>query len=144
MTENLSVPGPRRDLTMHNDWWASGWDHVLPRQGFPLPMLIGTASQTLRTGPLVDGLINHLADDLSEPQETLTSLDRLAAATSRHAGDVRVALAELVRSGDAREQRGQEPADAERQEAHQRFRLLMKRDHLHGNRLQLSIMDDGA
>lgn len=44
MTENASVPGRGRDLAMHNDWWASGWDHVLPRQGFPLTMLIGTAS----------------------------------------------------------------------------------------------------
>lgn len=35
MTENPSVPGPRRDLAMHNDWFVSGWDHVLPRQGFP-------------------------------------------------------------------------------------------------------------
>ncbi|WUS95164.1 hypothetical protein OHA46_00030 [Streptomyces sp. NBC_00708] len=47
MTENPSVPGPRRDLAMHNDWWASGWDHILPRQSFPLTMLIGTASQGL-------------------------------------------------------------------------------------------------
>ncbi|WP_179202317.1 hypothetical protein [Streptomyces caniscabiei] len=38
---------------------------------------------------------------------------------------VRIALTELVQSGDARVQRGQEPADAERLEAHQRFRLVM-------------------
>jgi hypothetical protein len=25
MTENSSVPGPRRDLAMHNDWFVSGW-----------------------------------------------------------------------------------------------------------------------
>jgi len=36
MNENSSVPGSRRDMAMHNDWWASGWDPVLPRQGFPL------------------------------------------------------------------------------------------------------------
>ncbi|WP_329416630.1 DUF6042 family protein [Streptomyces sp. NBC_00704] len=270
MSENLSTPGPRRDLAMHNDWWASGWDHVLPRQGFPLTMLIGTASQpgftgslddllqeifeghwemiggdldgaltfswpdeegdheeapeereaneadrwerfgamltaaghpvpktvrdlselyltwglarreetpdgtrwsmpevlplpddllpldadlakrldrirwTLRTGPLVDALVDHLVDDLGEPQEILTSLDRLAAATGRQADDVRNALAELVQSGDARVQRGQEPADAERLEAHQRFRLIMNWDHFHENRLQLSIKDDDA
>ncbi|MET9444430.1 DUF6042 family protein [Streptomyces sp. NPDC006610] len=35
---------------MHNDWWASGWEHVLPRQGFPLTMLIGTTSQPGFTG----------------------------------------------------------------------------------------------
>ncbi|CAM5641777.1 hypothetical protein STAFG_0272 [Streptomyces afghaniensis 772] len=54
VTENPSASGPRRDLVMHNDWWASGWDHVLPRQGFPLPMLIGTASQPDFTGSLDD------------------------------------------------------------------------------------------
>lgn len=235
MTENPRVPGPRRDLAMHNDWFVSGWEHVLPRQGFPLTMLIGTASQpgftgslddllrevfdghwdmigggldsaltfswpdeewdyeeapegreaseascmeafgamltaagflvprtvrelselyltwglarreetldgtrwsmpavlplpgdlltlnaeltkrldwirwTMRTGPLVDTLINHLVDD-GEPQEILTSLDRLASATRQDADSVRLALAELVQSGDARVQRGQEPA----------------------------------
>ena len=54
MTENPLVPGPGRDLAMHNDWWAPGWDHVLPRQGFPLTMLIGTASQPGFTGSLDD------------------------------------------------------------------------------------------
>ncbi|MFK4150278.1 DUF6042 family protein [Streptomyces sp. NPDC004065] len=264
MTENPSVPGPRRDLAMHNDWWAAGWDHVLPRQSFPLTMLIGTASQpgftgsldellqelfeghwdmiggdldgaltfswpdeewdyeeapegreaneahrwekfgamltaagypvpktvrdlselyltwglarreetpdgtrwsmpaalplpgdllpldadlakrldgirwTLRTGPLVDGLINHLVDDLGEPQEILTSLDRLAAATGQDVDDVRLALAELVKSGDAQVQRGEELADAERLEAHRRFRLVMDWEHFHENRIQVS------
>ncbi|MEU5090582.1 DUF6042 family protein [Streptomyces sp. NPDC021356] len=268
--DNPSVPGPRRDLAMHNDWWASGWEHVLPCQGFPLTMLIATASQPgftgslddllqeifdghwgmiggdldgaltfsspgeewdyeeapegreaneanrwekfgamltaagypvpktvrdlsglylawglarceetpdgtrwsmpaalplpgdllhldvhltqrldgirwmMRTGPLVDGLISHLVDDLGEPQEILTSLDRLAAATSQDADDVRIALTELVASGDARVQRGQEPADAERLEAHQRFRLVMNWDHFHEHRVQLSIQGDDA
>ncbi|QCX73847.1 hypothetical protein C9F11_00720 [Streptomyces sp. YIM 121038] len=267
MTDNPSVPGPRRDLAMHNDWFASGWDHVLPRQGFALTMLIGTACQpgfagslddlvleifgghwdmiggdldgpltfswpdeewddeaapegreaceaarweqfgamlttagfpvpatvrdlselfltwglasreetpdgtrwsmpaalplpgdllpldtqlterldgirwTMRTGPLVDTLINHLADDLGEPEETLTSLDRLATATGQDVDDVRLALAELVESGDARVQRGQEPADAERLEAHRRFRLVMDWEHIHEHRIQLSIGD---
>lgn len=54
MTDNPLVPGPRRDMAMHNDWWASGWDHVLPRQGFPLTMLIGTACQPGFTGSLED------------------------------------------------------------------------------------------
>ncbi|MEW2625626.1 DUF6042 family protein [Streptomyces sp. NPDC048106] len=37
----------------------SGWDHVLPRQGFPLTMLIGTASQPDFTGSL-DELLQEL------------------------------------------------------------------------------------
>ncbi|WP_052869782.1 DUF6042 family protein [Streptomyces niger] len=267
MTEKASVPGPRRDMAMHNDWWVSGWEHVLPRQGFPLTMLIGTASQpgftgslddlvheifdgywdmiggdldgpltfswpdeewdyeaapegreaceaarwkqfsamlttagfpvpttvrdlselyltwglahreetpdgtrwsmpaalplpgdlllldaeltqrldgirwTMRTGPLVDALIDHLVNDLGEPAETLTSLDRLAAATDQDVDDVRLALAELVKSGDARVQRGEEPADAERLEAHRRFRLVMDWEHFHEHRIQLSRGD---
>ncbi|MFE3145671.1 MULTISPECIES: DUF6042 family protein [unclassified Streptomyces] len=267
MTENASVPGSRRDMAMHNDWWPSGWDHVLPRQGFALAMLIGTASQpgftgslddllqeifaghwdmiggnldgaltfswpetewdheeapegreayeanrwkefgamltaagfevpttvrdlselyltwglawreetaegtrwsmpdalplpgdlltldaeltkrldrmrrTTETGPLVNDLIKYLVDNLGEPQEILTSLDRLAAATGRDADDVRLALAELVESGDAQVQRGREPADVERLETHQRFRLVMDWDHFNEPREQLIIRD---
>lgn len=270
MTDNPSVPGPRRDLAMHPDWWTSGWEYVLPRQGFPLAMLIGTACQpgftgclddllhevfdghwgmiggdldgaltfswpdeewdyqeapegrdanearrwatfgamltaagypvprtvrdlselylawgladreetpegtcwsmpaalplpgdllplepglakrldglrwTMRTGPLVDALIHHLVDDLGEPQEVLTSLDRLAAATSQDTDDIRLALADFVKSGDAHVQRGQEPADAERLEAHQRFRLVMNWGHFHETRTRLSIQRGGG
>ncbi|MEV0280145.1 DUF6042 family protein [Streptomyces sp. NPDC050610] len=268
MTENPSVPGPRRDMAMHHDWWMSGWEHVLPRQGFPLTLLIGTASQpdftgslddllqeicdghwdmiggdldgaltfswpdeewdyeeapegreaseanrweqfatmltvagfpvpttvrdlselyltwglarhtetpdgtlwsmpaalplpgdllpldaglakrldrnrwTMRTGPLVDGLLTYLVEDLGEPQEILTSLDRLAAATGQGADDVRIALAEFVASGDAQVRRGQEPAEAERLEAHRRFRLVMNWEHFHDTRLHLSMGHD--
>lgn len=264
MTENASVPGRGRDLAMHNDWFVAGWEHVLPRQGLALTMLIGTASQpgatgslddllheifdghwdmlggdldspltfswpdeewdyeeapegpeacaaerwkqfsamlttagfpvpttvrdlselyltwglahreetpagtcwsmpaalplpgdllplddelakrldsirwTMRTGPLVDTLIDYLLNDLGEPEETLTSLDRLAAATDQDVDDVRIALAELVESGDARLQRGEVPADAERLEAHRRFRLFMDWEHFHEHRIQLS------
>nr|AAZ23069.1 hypothetical protein [Streptomyces fradiae] len=265
MTEKASVPVPRRDMSMHNDWWASGWDHVLPRQGFPLTLLIGTACQpdfvgslddlmqeifdghwgmiggdldgpltfswpdakdedwdfedapegreaweaarweqfsamlttagfpvpttvrelselymrwglahrqetpdgtrwsmpavlplpgdllpldpetaerldelrwTTRTRPLLDALIAHLTDDLGRPAETLTSLDRLAAATGRDVYDIRLALVELVKSGDAHVRRGEEPADAERLEAHRRFRLVMDWQHFSENRVQ--------
>ncbi|MGW2863624.1 DUF6042 family protein [Streptomyces sp. NPDC001205] len=267
MSENGAVPGARRDLAMHNDWWPAGWEHVLPRQGLALTMLIGTASQTgftgslddllhelfgghwemiggdldspltfsrpdeewdyeaapegpkaceaarweqfsamlttagfpvpatvrdlselylawglarrdeapsgtrwsmpaalplpgdllpldpeltkrldqirwtLRTGPLLDTFIDYLVDDLGEPVETLTSLDRLAAATGQDVDDVRLALAELVKTGDARLQRGEEPTDAERLEAHRRFRLVMDWEHLHENRIQVSRGD---
>ncbi|MEU1711077.1 DUF6042 family protein [Streptomyces sp. NPDC005706] len=77
-------------------------------------------------------------------RKILTSLDRLAAATSQDADDVRIALTELVASGDARVQRGQESADAERLEAHHCFRLVMNWDHFHENRVQLSIKGDDA
>lgn len=123
---------------------------ALPLPGDLLPLDADLAKRldrirwTLRTGPLVDGLVNHLVDGLGEPQEILTSLDRLAAATGQDADDVRIALAELVQSGDAQVYRGQEPADVERLEAHQRFRLVMNWDHFHENRVQLSIKGDDA
>ncbi|MFJ1961833.1 DUF6042 family protein [Streptomyces massasporeus] len=123
---------------------------MLPLPGDMLPLDADLAKRldrtrwTMRTGPLVDGLINHLVDDLGEPQEILTSLDRLAAATSKDVDDVRIALTELAAFGDAQVQRGQELADAERLEAHQRFRLVMNWDHLHENRVQLSIKGDDA
>ncbi|WP_432108214.1 DUF6042 family protein [Streptomyces sp. AA1529] len=264
MTDNPPVPGPRSDMAMHNDWWVSGWEHVLPRQGFPLTMLMGTACQPgftgspddllqeifdghwdmiggdldgaltfswpdeewdyeavpegreaceatrweqsgallttagfpvpatvrdlselyltwglagreetpegtrwsmpavlplpgdllplnpelterldkirwmMRTGPLLDPLIDHLVSDLGEPAETLTSLDRPAAATGQDVDDVRLALVELVKSGDTRVQRGEEPADAERLETHRRFRPVMDAEHFHENRIQVS------
>ncbi|MDX3092921.1 hypothetical protein [Streptomyces sp. ME02-6978a] len=40
---------------------------------------------TMRTDPLVYGLIGHLVDDLGGPEEILTSLDRLADATGQDA-----------------------------------------------------------
>ncbi|GGS94552.1 DUF6042 family protein [Streptomyces cinerochromogenes] len=63
-------------------------------------------------------------------------MDRLAAATGQ-GDDVRLALAELVKSGDARVQRGEEPPDAERLEAHRRFRLVMDWEHFHENRIRV-------
>ncbi|MYR74200.1 hypothetical protein GTW49_18435 [Streptomyces sp. SID4925] len=268
MMENPSVPGQRRDMAMHNDWFVSGWEHVLPRQALALTMLVGTAAQPgvtgslddllqeifdghwdmiggdldgaltftwhgeewdyeeapegreaceaarwakfsamlaaagypvpttvrdlaelyltwglaarketsqgtrwsmpaalplpsdllpldtelarrldkirwiMRTGPLVDVLVNHLIDDLGEPPEILTSVDRLACATGQDVNDLRLALAELVKSDDATILRGQEPADAERLETHHRFRLIMDWDHFHNTRIELSLASD--
>ncbi|MFJ4868975.1 hypothetical protein [Streptomyces sp. NPDC088757] len=50
MTATPSVPAPRRDMAMHDDWWDSGREHALPRQGLPLTTLIGTASRPGFTG----------------------------------------------------------------------------------------------
>ncbi|MFI1377738.1 DUF6042 family protein [Streptomyces longwoodensis] len=138
----------RREETPDGTRWSM--PAALPLPGDLLPLDADLAKRldrirgTLRTGPLVDGLISHLVDALGEPQEILTSLGRLAVATSQDADDVRIALAELVQSGDARVQRGQEPVDAERLEAHQRFRLIMNWDHFHEHRVHLSIKGDDA
>ncbi|MFI7359926.1 DUF6042 family protein [Streptomyces avidinii] len=123
---------------------------VLPLPGDLLPLDTELSERldrmrwTMRTGPLVTTLINHLVDDLGEPQDILTSLDRLAAATSQEADDVRLALAELAESGDAQVYRGQEPADVERLEAHRRFRLVMDWEHFHETRIQLRIAGGDA
>ncbi|EGX55234.1 hypothetical protein SZN_33856, partial [Streptomyces zinciresistens K42] len=135
----------RREETPDGTRWSM--PAALPLPGDLLPLDADLAQRldgirwTLRTGPLVDELINHLVDDLGEPQEILTSLDRLAAATGQDVDDVRLALAELVKSGDAQVQRGEEPADAERLEAHRRFRLVMDWEHFHEKRIQVSRGD---
>ncbi|MFJ6810946.1 DUF6042 family protein [Streptomyces anulatus] len=270
MMENTAVPGQRRDMALHNDWFVSGWEHVLPRQALALTMLLGTASQPgfagslddllqelcdghwdmiggdldgaltftwhgeewdyeeapegreaceaarwekfgamlttagfpvpttvrdlaelyltwglarrhetprgtrwsmptvlplpgdllpldteltrhldkirciMRTGPLVDVLVNHLIDELGEPQEILTSLDRLASATGQDVNDLRLAVTELVQCDDAKILRGQDPADPERLEPHHRFRLIMDWVHFHDTRVELSLAHDDA
>ncbi|MET9154413.1 DUF6042 family protein [Streptomyces griseoflavus] len=50
--------------------------------------------RAMRTGPFLDTLIDQLVGDLGEPAQTLTSLDRLAAATGQDVDDARLALAE--------------------------------------------------
>ncbi|WAL93171.1 hypothetical protein [Streptomyces sp. Je 1-369] len=54
---------------------------------------------------------------------------------------MRLAIAELVQSGDARVQRGQEPGEAEPLETHQRFRLVMDCEHFHEHRLRSGLGD---
>ena len=53
--------GQCRDLSLHNDWFVSGWEHVLPRQALALTMLMGTASQPGVTGSL-DDLLQEIFD----------------------------------------------------------------------------------
>ncbi|MFD7900572.1 DUF6042 family protein [Streptomyces sp. NPDC059743] len=119
---------------------------ALPLPGDLLPLDTELTQQLdkirwiMRTGPLID----HLVDDLGEPLENLTSLDRLADATGQDVNDLRLALAELVQSDDAKVLRGQEPADAERLETHHRFRLIMDWDHFHETRIELSLASDEA
>ena len=161
-TAGFPVPATVRDLSeLYLAWGLASREETpdgtrwtmppaLPLPGDLLPLDAELAERldrirwTMRTGPLVDGLINHLVDDLGEPQEILTSLDRLAAATGRDAEDVRLAVVELVEAGDARVQRGPEQADAARLKAHQRFRLVMDWDHFNETRMRLSIGADDA
>jgi hypothetical protein len=138
----------RREETPEGTRWSM--PAALPLPGDLLPLdaeltkRLDRIRWTMRTGPLLNTLTDHLVDDLSELPEILTSLDRLAAATSQDADDVRLALAELAESGDAQVYRGQEPADVERLEAHQRFRLVMDWEHFHQTRMKLSIAGDDA
>ncbi|MET9777836.1 DUF6042 family protein [Streptomyces sp. NPDC006367] len=74
MTENPSVPGPRRDMVMRNDRWDSGWNHVLPRQGFP---------PTMRISPL-DRLAAATGQNTDDVRVTLTELVKSGDAQARH------------------------------------------------------------
>ncbi|WP_371572341.1 DUF6042 family protein [Streptomyces sp. NBC_01314] len=131
----------RREETPTGTRWSM--PVALPLPGDLLPLDADLTKRldhirwTLRTGPLVDRFMNYLVDDLDEPQEVLTSLDRLAAATGQGADDVRIAVTDLVQAGDALVYRGQELADAERLKTHRRFRLVMDWDHLHATRIAL-------
>ncbi|CAM5486772.1 hypothetical protein GCM10010329_68320 [Streptomyces spiroverticillatus] len=125
-------------------WWMPDVpplpDDVLPLDP-ELTQHLGKFRWSMRTGTLAHSLIDHLADDLGAPEEALTSLDRLAAATGRDADTVRTALTELTQSGDARVRRGDEPADTEDLAAHRRFRLLMDWERIHELRLRPGIDD---
>ena len=95
-----------REETPNGTRWSMPSVLALPGDLLPLDVeltkRLDRIRWTMRTGPLVDGLIKHLVDDLGEPQEIVTSLDRLAVATGRDADDVRLAVVELVEAGDAR------------------------------------------
>ncbi|MFE9240520.1 DUF6042 family protein [Streptomyces sp. NPDC007007] len=125
----------RRHETPQGTRWSM--PAVLPLPGDLLPLgteltrRLDKVRWIMRTGPLVDVLVNHLIDELGEPQEILTSLDRLA-------------VAELVQCDDARILRGQESADPERLEPHHRFRLIMDWAHFHDTRIELSLASDEA
>ncbi|MER6017732.1 DUF6042 family protein [Streptomyces anulatus] len=134
----------RRHETPQGTRWAM--PTVLPLPGDLLPLdteltqRLDEIRRIMRTGPLVD----HLIDDLGEPQEFLTSLDRLAGATGQDVNDLRLALAELVQSHDAKILRGQEPAGPERLEPHHRFRLIMDWAHFHETRIEFGPAGDEA
>ncbi|HUR08937.1 MAG TPA: DUF6042 family protein, partial [Nonomuraea sp.] len=138
----------RREETPDGTWWSMPATLPLPGDllalDAELTQRLDRIRRTMWIGPLVNELVHHLVDDLGEPPEILTSLDRLAAATGRDADDVRLALAEFVESGDARVWRGQEPADAQRLAAHQRFRLVMDWDHFHENPVCLQVTTGDA
>ncbi|MER6239085.1 DUF6042 family protein [Streptomyces clavifer] len=123
---------------------------VLPLPGDLLPLdteltrRLDKIRWIMRTGPLVDVLVNHLIDELGEPPEILTSLDRLARATGQDVNDLRLAVAELVQCDDAKILRGQHPADPGRLEQHHRFRLIMDWAHFRVTRIELSLDPDEA
>ncbi|MEU7384200.1 MULTISPECIES: hypothetical protein [unclassified Streptomyces] len=66
MSDNPSVPGPRRDMAMHNGWWASGWDHV------PVPGQDAHRYGILqpRTSPRGHQLLDELLEKPTEYRQT--------------------------------------------------------------------------
>lgn len=63
-----------KDNAIANDWWTSGWHHLLPRQGFPLHILVATATVHDMDGDLdellleqFDGAWDMLQGGLDDP-----------------------------------------------------------------------------
>lgn len=105
-TAGFPVPTTVRDLSeLYLTWGLASREEtpdgtrwsmpaVLPLPGDLVPLdpelteRLDKLRWTMRTGPLLDTLIDHLVNDLGEPAEALTSLDRLAAATGQDVDDV--------------------------------------------------------
>lgn len=66
----MSVQG----IAVAHDWWPSGWNWVLPHQGFPLHMLVATADVYD-----LDGDLDDLMDQIIESQEWNMLMDTLDA-----------------------------------------------------------------
>jgi hypothetical protein len=78
-TDQSTATSAENSMAMHNDWWPSGWTHVLPQhQGMMLCMIFGTATTRGLTGDLDDitrqifgdelrGVFNSLGDNLDSP-----------------------------------------------------------------------------
>ncbi|WP_327436342.1 hypothetical protein OG279_36525 [Streptomyces sp. NBC_01201] len=143
MTDNPSVPGPRRDMAIHTDRWTSGREHAPPCQNLPRPLLIATASRPGCTGPLDDlltadterterlgktrmptrtaPLVSTRTKPPGHPSGRLTGGShhcgppaRPPTATGQDTGGVRTARTHLLQPGDAQDQRGQHPAGTRR------------------------------
>ncbi|MFI0929719.1 DUF6042 family protein [Streptomyces sp. NPDC021012] len=91
-------------------------------------------------GPAEEALIGYLKDDLNEPAEVFTSVDRLAKAIELGEGDVRHALGQLCREGEARLERGAERAQIllEDLKDHERFHLVLDWQHFNEHRITIT------
>lgn len=91
------------------------------------------------SSPAEQALINYLDDDLNQPAEVFTSVDRLAKAIDVSEDDVRHALGRLFREGEARFERGAEHAQVLLEDLanHERFHLVMDWQHFNENRITI-------
>ncbi|MFI8769486.1 DUF6042 family protein [Streptomyces sp. NPDC053792] len=91
-------------------------------------------------GPAEQALIDHLKDHLDEPAEVFTSVDRLAKAIDLSEDEVRHALGQLFREGEARFERGAERTQIllEDLKDHERFHLVLDWEHFNKNRITIT------
>jgi hypothetical protein len=62
-TDQSTETSAENGMAMHNDWWPSGWHHVLPQhQGMMLCMIFGTATTRGLKGDL-DDITRHIFGD---------------------------------------------------------------------------------
>jgi len=78
-TDQSAERSPESGMAMHNDWWPSGWAHVLPQhQAMMLCMVFGTATTRGLQGDIdsitrqvlgddLPGVFSALGDDLDSP-----------------------------------------------------------------------------
>ncbi|MFF6903542.1 DUF6042 family protein [Streptomyces hydrogenans] len=118
------IPGPETVLPLSDDERA----RIAERRRF------------WEGGPAEEALIEYLVEGLNEPQEVFTSVDRLAKATELSEDDVRHALGQMFREGEARFERGAERAQIllEDLKDHERFHLVLDWEHFNEHRITIT------
>ncbi|MGO4457954.1 DUF6042 family protein [Streptomyces sp. M-16] len=88
-------------------------------------------------GPAESALLNHLTDDLGQPDEVFTSVGRLAAASKVSEDDVRYALGQMLQENEARLERGtpRSQVNLDDLKNHERFHLVVDWQHFNDNRI---------
>ncbi|WP_329375902.1 DUF6042 family protein [Streptomyces sp. NBC_01351] len=91
------------------------------------------------SGSAESTLLNYLTDDLGQPGEVFTSVDRLAEASKLSEDDVRYALGRMIHENDVRLERGSPRAQVNLDDLknHERFHLVADWQHFNENRIMI-------
>ncbi|MFG2978389.1 DUF6042 family protein [Streptomyces sp. NPDC048331] len=93
--------------------------------------------RTWERGPAESAVLTYLTDDLGQPDEVFTSVDRLARASKVCEDDIRYALGRMIEENDARLERGtpRSQVNLDDLENHERFHLVADWQHFNDNRI---------